>query len=120
MNSLHTVRLRADGTSQTLPFVSHDGAVNHRKARDRPRAPERRFTPWHARRAFVAMLELGTVVSYRGRLQVVIGVTPMGASPQALELEDLDSGRIRSVERADPDLVIGPAQGSPARDESDE
>ncbi len=44
----------------------------------------------------------------------------MGASPQALELEDVESGRIRSVERADPDLVIGPAQGSPARDESDE
>ena len=39
------------------------------------------------------MFKIGTIVSYRGRLHVVIGVTPMSATPQLVELEDRESGR---------------------------
>jgi hypothetical protein len=70
-----------------------------------------------ARRASVAMIEIGTPVTYRGRPHVVVGVTPMGATPELLELEDIDSGRIRRVERTDPNLDIG--SGKRARTSQD-
>jgi hypothetical protein len=44
-----------------------------------------------------AVFEIGTIVSYRGRLHVVVGVTPMSATPQLVEIEDRESGRIRRV-----------------------
>jgi hypothetical protein len=43
------------------------------------------------------VFKIGTIVSYRGRLHVVIGMTPMSATPQLVELEDRESGRIRRV-----------------------
>jgi len=47
------------------------------------------------------VFKIGTIVSYRGRLHVVIGVTPMSATPQLVELEDRESGRIRRVPYGD-------------------
>ena len=41
----------------------------------------------------------------------------MGATPELLELEDIDSGRIRRVERTDPNLDIG--SGKDARTSQD-
>jgi len=46
------------------------------------------------------VFEIGTIVSYRGRLHVVVGVTPMSV-PQLVEIEDRESGRIRLVPYAD-------------------
>ena len=54
------------------------------------------------------MFKIGTIVSYRGRLHVVIGVTPMSATPQLVELEDRESGRIRRVPYGDPQLLEEP------------
>jgi hypothetical protein len=53
----------------------------------------------------VAIFEIGTHVSYKGRLYVVVGFTPIGVTPRLLELEDVQSGRIREVEPSDPDLA---------------
>ena len=50
------------------------------------------------------MFKIGTIVSYRGRLHVVVGVTPMSVTPQLVELEDQDSGRIRRVPSGDLQL----------------
>ena len=47
------------------------------------------------------MFKIGTIVSYRGRIHVVIGVTPMSATPQLVEVEDRESGRIRRVPYGD-------------------
>ena len=62
------------------------------------------------------MVDLGTLLTYRGRLHVVVGVTPIGCTPQLVELEDAESGRIRRVAWADPDLDTAPkrATGSDA------
>ena len=54
------------------------------------------------------MFKIGTIVSYRGRLHVVVGVTPMSATPQLVELEDRESGRIRRVPYGDPQLLEEP------------
>jgi len=43
------------------------------------------------------VFKIGTIVSYRGRLHVVVGVTPMSVTPQLVEIEDRESGRIRQV-----------------------
>jgi hypothetical protein len=51
---------------------------------------------------------------------VVVGFTPMGATPCLVELEDAESGRVRSVERDDPELVIDGAESLPTDDESPE
>jgi hypothetical protein len=56
----------------------------------------------------VARIEIGTHVNYRGRLHVVVGVTPIGVQPRLLELEDVESGRIRQVNPSDPDLEVAP------------
>jgi len=56
------------------------------------------------------MFEIGTQVKYRGRLHVVVGVTPIGVSPMLLELEDTQSGRIRQLAADDPDLEHEPVE----------
>ena len=48
------------------------------------------------------------VVSYRGRLHVVVGVTPMSVTPQFVEIEDRESGRIRRVPYGDLQLSEEP------------
>jgi hypothetical protein len=50
------------------------------------------------------VFKIGTIVSYRGRLHVVVGVTPMSVTPQLVELEDRESGRIRCVPSDDLQL----------------
>src|SRR6266516_2354578 len=70
--------------------------------------------------ASVAMVDLGTLLTYRGRLRVIVGVTPMGATPRLLELEDVESGRIRPVEWTDPGLDTSPKQTRDREDPTDE
>jgi hypothetical protein len=62
------------------------------------------------------MVDNGTLLSYRGRLHVVVGVTPIGAIPRVVELEEVESGRIRRVEWSDPDLDTAPTKGSTGSD----
>jgi hypothetical protein len=66
----------------------------------------------------VAIFEIGTHVSYKGRLYVVAGFTPIGVTPRLLELEDVQSGRIREVEPSDPALAVEPWDRA-HRDEND-
>jgi hypothetical protein len=73
-----------------------------------------------ARRASVAMVDLGTLLTYRGRLHVVVGVTPVGASPRLLELEDVESGRMRRVEWTDPGIDTSPRRAWDREDPTDE
>ena len=54
------------------------------------------------------MFKIGTIVSYRGRLHVVVGVTPMSVTPQLVEIEDRESGRIRRVRYGDLQLFEEP------------
>jgi hypothetical protein len=54
------------------------------------------------------VFKIGTIVSYRGRLYVVVGVTPMSVTPQLVELEDRESGRIRRVPAGDLQLFEEP------------
>ena len=54
------------------------------------------------------MFKIGTIVSYRGRLHVVVGVTPISVTPQLVELEDRESGRIRRVPAGDLQLFEEP------------
>ncbi len=54
------------------------------------------------------MFKIGTIVSYRGRLRVVVGVTPMSVTPQLVEIEDRESGRIRRVPYGDLQLFKEP------------
>ena len=54
------------------------------------------------------MFKIGTIVSYRGRLHVVVGVTPISVTPQLVELEDRESGRIRRVPYGDLQLFEEP------------
>jgi len=64
----------------------------------------------------VAVLEIGTIVSYRGRLYVVVGITPMSVTPPLLELEDAESRRARRVRADDPELVVEVPKRPPADD----
>jgi len=66
------------------------------------------------------MVDLGTLLTYRGRLHVVVGVTPMGATPRLFEIEDVESGRIRRVEWTDPGLDTSPGRASDREDPTDE
>jgi hypothetical protein len=52
-------------------------------------------------------------VTYRGRLHVVVGVTPMGVQPQLLDLEDVDSGRIRQVSLDEGAIEFANTSGTP-------
>jgi hypothetical protein len=73
------------------------------RTRDRSSRRSGRFpTCARVRRVSVAVFEIGTIISYRGRLHVVVGITPMGVTPPLLELEDTESGRIRRVRGDDP------------------
>ena len=54
------------------------------------------------------MFKIGTIVSYRGRLHVVVGVTPMSVTPQLVEIEDRESGRIRRAPDGDLQLFEEP------------
>ncbi len=63
------------------------------------------------------MFKIGTIVSYRGCLHVVVGTTPISVTPALLELEDTDSGRTRRVRRDDPQLVVETTKRLPADDE---
>ena len=62
------------------------------------------------------MFEIGTIMSYRGRLHVVVGSTPMSVTP-VLELEDTESARIRRVRGDDPQLVVEATKRLQADDE---
>jgi len=62
------------------------------------------------------MVDIGTLLTYRGRLHVVVGVTPIGATPRLVELEDVESGRIRRVEWTDPDLDTAPTKRATGSD----
>ena len=73
-----------------------------------------------ARRASAATFEIGKTISYRGRLHVVVGVTPIGAAPCLVELKDTESGRVRSIRCDDPELVIDGVESRPAVRESPE
>ena len=64
----------------------------------------------------VALFEIGTIVSYQGRLFVVLGVTPMSVIPALLELEDTENGSTRQVRADDPELVVGVMKRPPADD----
>ena len=64
----------------------------------------------------VAPFEIGTIVSYQGRLFVVLGVTPMSVTPALLELEDTENGSTRRVRADDPELVVGVTKRPPADD----
>jgi hypothetical protein len=68
-------------------------------------------------RVSVAVFEIGTIISYRGRLHVVVGITPMSVTPPLLELEYAESGHIRRVRGDDPQLVVEPTKRLPADDE---
>jgi hypothetical protein len=73
----------------------------------------------HARtpvRIPVAQFEIGTIVSYQGRLYVVLGVTPMSVTPALLELEDTENGSTRRVRADNPKLVVGVTKRPPADD----
>jgi hypothetical protein len=54
------------------------------------------------------VFKIGTIVSYRGRLHVVVGVTPMSLTPQLVEIEDRESGRISRVPYGDLRLFEEP------------
>jgi len=43
------------------------------------------------------MFKLGDTVSYHGRAHVVVGTDPVSVTPRLIEIEDVDSGRIRRV-----------------------
>jgi hypothetical protein len=64
----------------------------------------------------VAPLEIGTIVSYQGRLYVVVGITPMSVTPPLLELEDTENGRTRGVRADDSELVVEVAKRPSADD----
>jgi hypothetical protein len=64
----------------------------------------------------VAKFEIGTRVRYRGRLHIVVGFTPMGVTPRLLDLEDVQSGRIRQVKPTDPDLELEPIERAEMRE----
>jgi hypothetical protein len=66
------------------------------------------------------MFELGKSISYRGRLHVIVGVTPMGATPCLVGLEDAKSGRVRSVQYDDPELIRDREGSLPTDDHSPE
>jgi len=66
---------------------------------------------------FATVFEIGTIVSYRGRLHVVVCITPMSVTPPLVELEDIESGRIRRVRADDPQLVVEATRRLPADDE---
>ena len=63
------------------------------------------------------MFTIGTIVSYRGRLHVVVGITPMSVTPALLELEHGESGHIRRVRADDPQLVVETTKRLPADDD---
>jgi len=65
----------------------------------------------------VAVFEIGTIVSYRGRLHVVVGMTPMSVTPPLVELEDAESGRTGRVRVDDPQLVVEAPEDPPGDDE---
>ena len=64
----------------------------------------------------VALFEIGTIVSYQGRLYVVLGVTPMSVTPALLEVEDTENGSIRRVRADEAELVVGVTKRPPADD----
>jgi hypothetical protein len=59
----------------------------------------------------VAALDIGTIVSYQGRLYVVLGTTPMSVNPPLVELEDTENGDTRRVQADDPELVVEVTKG---------
>jgi hypothetical protein len=64
------------------------------------------------------VFKFGTIVSYRGRLHAIVGVTPMSVTPQLVEIEDLESGRISRVPLADLE-PFKESEESPREDERD-
>jgi hypothetical protein len=67
-----------------------------------------------------AMFNLGTKASYRGRLYSVVGVAPIGLVPCLVELEDAETGHIRSIETNRPELVIVRDRSSETSEEEHE
>lgn len=56
--------------------------------------------------ASAAMLNIGTTITFQWRLHVIVGITPIGVTPCMVELEDLETGRVRSVQAGDPELTV--------------
>ncbi len=66
------------------------------------------------------MFKIGTIVSYRGRLHVVVGVTPMSVTPELVEIEDRENERIRSVPPDELQLVREPGERRREDDREDD
>jgi hypothetical protein len=66
------------------------------------------------------MFEIGKTISYRGRRHVVVGLTPMSVTPCLVELEDAESGQVRSVHCDDPDITFDRAKSRPYANEPPE
>ncbi len=71
-------------------------------------------------RAHAAVFKIGTIVSYRGRLHVVVGVTPMSVTPELVEIEDRENERIRSVPPDELQLVREPGERRREDDREDD
>jgi hypothetical protein len=52
------------------------------------------------------MVNIGTRITFRGRFHVIVGVTPIGVTPCVVELEDVETSRVRSVQSDDPELSV--------------
>jgi hypothetical protein len=52
------------------------------------------------------ILEIGMAMTYRGRAHVVAGISPMGVTPQVVELRDIDGGCTRTVSVTDESLHL--------------
>jgi len=66
------------------------------------------------------VFKIGTTVIYRGRLHVVVGWTPMSVTPQLVEIEDRESGRIRRVPKGDLQLFKEPEKSFREDDREDD
>jgi len=66
------------------------------------------------------VFKIGTIVSYRGRLHVVVGVTPMSVTPELVEIEDRENERIRSVPPDELQLVREPGERRREDDREDD
>ena len=68
----------------------------------------------------VARFEIGTHLNYRGRLHVVIAVTPIGGRPSLIDIEDVESGRMRRVKPDDHEIDPDPVEHAQMHQEQDE
>jgi hypothetical protein len=50
------------------------------------------------------ILEIGMAMTHRGRAHVVAGISPVGVTPQVVDLRDIEVGCIRTVSVTDESL----------------